>query len=154
VPQRGARASPSASSRIRRGAAGFPGVSVECGGDVVRAALGTARLLRVVSRVGEHGEGGRPFGLSSPREIGGSAEPSKAGSCLPGRCQRSSGRGGKAGTQTGRTPCLPPCLPDWVPMTFCDHEPAGTVRRGAHPLSAGPRSVTVDSAADLVLRAP
>jgi hypothetical protein len=57
--------------RIRRGAAGFPGVSVECGGDVVRAALDTARLLRVINRVSEHWEGGRPFGLSSPREIGG-----------------------------------------------------------------------------------
>jgi hypothetical protein len=33
---------------------------------------------------------------------------------------RSSGQGGKAGTQTGRTPCLPPRLPEWVPMTLCD----------------------------------
>jgi hypothetical protein len=22
--------------------------------------------------------------------------------------------------EAGRTPCLPPCLPDWVPVTFCD----------------------------------
>jgi hypothetical protein len=57
--------------RIHRGAAGFPGVRVECGGDVVRAALGTTRLLKVINKVGEHCEGGRPSGLSSPREIGG-----------------------------------------------------------------------------------
>lgn len=77
-----------------------------------------------------------------------------AGSSLPGRCMGSSGRGGKVGTQTGRTPFLPVCLPERVPMTFCDREPAGMVRRGAHPLSVGPRSVTVDSAAHLVFRAP
>ena len=35
-----------------RGAAWGSGVSVECGGDVVRAALGTARLLKVISRGG------------------------------------------------------------------------------------------------------
>jgi hypothetical protein len=46
------------------------GVSVECGGDVVRAALGTARLLKVISRVGEYWEGGRPFGLLSPGKSG------------------------------------------------------------------------------------
>jgi hypothetical protein len=106
VPQRGARASLSVSPPDPGARPGDPGVSVECGGDVVRATLGTARLLKVISRVGEHWEGGRS-GCRLPGKSGGSAEPSKAGSCLPGRCQRSSGRACKAGTQTGRTPCLP-----------------------------------------------
>jgi hypothetical protein len=52
----------------------------------------------------------------------------------------SSGQGGKAGTPTGRTPCLPPGLPEWVPVTFCDCEPAGMVRRGAQDLA--PSSLT------------
>jgi hypothetical protein len=64
-------------------------------------------------------------------------------------------RAGRQGRdQTGRTPCLPPRLPEWVPITFCDREPAAMVRRGAHPLSVGPRSVAVDSAAHLFFRAP
>ena len=81
-------------------------------------------------------EGGAPW-CRLDRKSGVSGASGSAGSYLPGRCMRSSGRGGKAGTRTGRTPCLPVCLPEWVPVTFCDREPAGMVRRGAHPLSAG-----------------
>lgn len=47
-------------------------------------------------------------------------------------------RAGRHGGDPGRENSLP----EWVPVTFCDREPAGMVRRGARPLSAGPRSVT------------
>jgi hypothetical protein len=53
-------------------------------------------------------------------------------------------RAGRQGRDPDRENSLPPWLPPWVvPVTFCDREPAGMVRRGAHPLSVGPRSVTV-----------
>ena len=63
--------------------------------------------------------------------------------CLPDRYLRSSGRGGKAGTTTGRTPCLP----DWVPVTFRDREPAGMVRREVHPRAARVPDVRADNPA-------
>jgi hypothetical protein len=85
-------------------------VSVECGGDVVRAALGTARLLKVISRVGEHWEGGRPFGLSSPREIGGFCGAFESRE-LPPWPVSAQLRAGRQGRDPDRENSLPPSLP-------------------------------------------
>jgi hypothetical protein len=68
VPQRGARASPSASSRIRRGAAGFPGVRVECGGDVGGQPDALPPSAWSAGRATQ--KGGRQVVMSSPPEIG------------------------------------------------------------------------------------
>jgi hypothetical protein len=87
--------------------------------------------------------------MSRPPEIGGFGAQRSEGNCLPGRYLRSSGRGGKAGTPTGRTPCLP----DWVPVTFRDREPAGMVRREVHPLSADLVPSQLIAAAHLTVRA-
>jgi hypothetical protein len=58
------------------------------------------------------------------------------GNCLPDRCPRSSGEGGKAGRRSGRTPCLPDRLPAWVPVTVSHRSGS----RGAPPQRAEPRS--------------
>jgi hypothetical protein len=60
-------------------------------------------------------EGGRRLTISPPPKSGVSGAQTSGGNCLLDRCLRSSRRGGKAGIQTGRTPCLPHRLPEWVP---------------------------------------
>ena len=76
--------------------------------------------------------------VSSRPENGGSEANARAGNRFPHQSLRSSGRGGKAGTRAGRTPCLP----DGVPVTFCDRASRNGSSR-AHPLNAGPGSLTV-----------
>jgi len=86
-------------------------------------------------------EGGAPW-RRLDRKTGVSEANASAGNCLPNQGLPSSERGGKAGTRAGRTPCLPHCLPDKVPVTFCDRARRNGSSR-AHPLNAGPRSLTV-----------
>jgi hypothetical protein len=88
--------------------------------------------------------------MSSPLEIRGSPDPREAAGCLPGRCLRSSERGGRAGRRTGRTPCLP----DWVPVTLCDRELFGVAFTAHIRPGAGPRSIIVCRSPSARLRAP
>jgi hypothetical protein len=100
-------------------------------------AASRCRLSRSVIRRdrqgGRHSEGGRHVPMSRPLEIRGSPDLREVGGCLPRRCLRSLGKGGRAGMRTGRTPCLPACLLDWVPVTLCDSKLSRSGTRGAHP---------------------
>jgi hypothetical protein len=86
-------------------------------------------------------EGGAPW-RRLDRKTGVSEVNARAGNRLPHQGLQSSGRGGKAGTRAGRTPCLPYCLPDGIPVSFCDRASRNGPSR-AHPLNAGPGSLTV-----------
>jgi hypothetical protein len=120
------------------------------------AALAPVYQLPVTQRDQPDGrtmrEGGAPS-CRVPPKSGASGTQTSEGNCLPNRYLRSSGRGGKAGTPTGRTPCLPRCLPDWVPVTFRDREPAGMLRREVHPLSADLIPSQLTATAHLTVRA-
>ena len=80
--------------------------------------------------------------MSSAPEIGGFWDVGKRRE-LPPWPMYAQLKAGRRGRDPDRENSLPPFLPDWVPVTFSDRELAAMVPRGAHPLSAGPRFVTV-----------